>query len=138
MARSVSQGDCTALHESGKAVQTPLFEITALDALAHCVNSAGGPKRVGGLLWPHDPVARSEARVRAVLNPERPDKFSIEEMMAVVRAAREAGDHSFMQFFCRELGYECKPIPLAEVKRKAKKTRTAALLAELARLMEDE
>lgn len=102
----------TGFHESGKGMeggQQALFHDTVADALGSAVVAIGGMKRAASLLWPADPLTRSEARLRACLNAERAEKLSPDEVIRLAKLAREAGDHSVMTYLAHELGYEIKP-----------------------------
>ncbi|HRC61608.1 MAG TPA: hypothetical protein PLX85_00105 [Dehalococcoidia bacterium] len=100
----------TGIHDSGNAMQAVLFHDSIADAIGTAIAAIGGPKKAGGALWPADPVARSEARVRSCLNAERAEKFSPDEVMQLARLARAAGDHSIMNYLAAELGYEIRPL----------------------------
>jgi hypothetical protein len=54
------------------------------------------------------------------------------------RLAREAGDNSLMEFLARELGYELKPLAPVDAKKRARKQRISSLLAEAARLAQED
>jgi hypothetical protein len=100
----------TGFHESGNAVQGALFHDSVADAIGTAIQVLGGAKKVGGLLWPVDPVSRAEARVRACLNPDRAEKFSPDEVIHIAQLARQEGDHSIMNYLAQRLGYSVTPI----------------------------
>lgn len=102
----------TGFHESGKGVegaQQALFHDTVADALGSAVLAIGGMKKAASMLWPADPISRSETRLRACLNAERAEKLSPDELIRLAKLAREAGDHSVMNYLAAELGYAIKP-----------------------------
>lgn len=119
-------------------MQVELWHDTIFDALGAAVQAAGGAKKVAGKLWPALDSTSATARLRGCLNPEHAQKLCPEEFVMLVRLAREVGDSSVMEFMARELGYELKALAPAEAKKRAKKARVASLLAELARLSDDE
>lgn len=119
-------------------MQQDLWHDTIFDALGAAVQAAGGAKRIAGKLWPALDSASATARLRGCLNPEHAQKLCPAELLMLARLARDAGDNSVMEFLARDLGYEIKPLAPAEAKKRAKKARVSALLAELARLSEDE
>ena len=102
----------TGFHDLGRGVesgQQALFHDTVADALGSAVVAIGGMKKAASLLWPADPMSRSEARLRACLNAERAEKLSPDEVIRLTKLARDAGDHSVMTYLAAELGYEIKP-----------------------------
>lgn len=118
--------------------QGVLFHETAADAIGTAIQALGGAKKVAGMLWPSMKTETAYTRLRHCLSDEFPEKLEINEIRLIARHAKAIGEHSIMNFLAADLGYEIKPLSPVEAKRKAKKTRTAVLLAELARLMEDE
>lgn len=86
------------------------------EALIEAVKACGGTKRVAGLLWPAKAAQNLEAARRHLancLNPECAEKLSLEELMLVMRTAREAGDHTVMHYLSGVLGYsEPEPVSL--------------------------
>lgn len=118
--------------------QGVLFHETAADAIGTAIQALGGAKKVAGLLWPALKSETAYTRLRHCLSDEFPEKLEVNEILLIARHEKAAGEHSIMNFFAADLGYEIEPLSPVEVKRKAKKNRTTALLAELARLMEDE
>ena len=117
--------------------QTVLWHDTIFDALSTAVQAAGGPKKVAAALWPALDSTSATARLRGCLNPDHAQKLCPQELLMLARLARNAGDHSVMNFCARELGYEIIPLAAEESKKRAKKARRMALLDELKRL-EDE
>jgi hypothetical protein len=91
--------------------QPELIHESIEDALRDAVRSAGGSKKVGPMLWPAKPQKEAENRVNDCINPNRDDKFSLAELLFVLRLAREAGYHGAMQFIAAECGYR-SPEPL--------------------------
>ena len=118
--------------------QTSLWHDSISDAIGAAIAASGGAKRVSGLLWPAMRPEAAYTRLKHALNDERAEKLSPDEMLLVSKFARDAGDYSIGAFYAREIGCEFKPLSPAESKKRAKKARVSALLAELARLSDDE
>lgn len=93
------------------------------DALREAVRQLGGHKKVGPKLWPELLEEQAGNRLRDCLNPDRREKLSPEQVLLIVRLAREAGYHSVMAFMAFSTGYE-PPRPVepgdqeAELQRK--------------------
>ncbi len=78
-----------------------VFEV-AKAAIAH----AGGAKKVSGILWPSKAPQQAHKELLDCLNRESPRKLCIEEFMAVLKMAREAGFHQAKHWIDSELGYQ--------------------------------
>lgn len=118
--------------------QAVLWHDSISDAIGAAVAACGGAKRVSGLLWPAMKPEAAYTRLKHALNDERAEKLSPDELMLISKVARDVGDYSIGAFYAREIGCEFKPLTPAESKKRAKKARVSALLAELARLADDE
>jgi len=118
--------------------QSQLWHDSVYDALGAAVEAAGGRKKVAAKLWPALDSDSATARLRGGLNPEHAQKLDPAELLMIGRLARDGGDDSLMQFFAREWGYEVEPLSAPEAKKRAKKQRVSALLAELSRHLDDE
>lgn len=90
--------------------QKALFHDSIYDAIGGAVQAAGGVKRVAGTLWPSLSGDIASARLRSGLNPEHAQKLCPTEVLHIARLAREAGDHSVMQYLAAELGYRLEPV----------------------------
>ena len=94
------------------------------DALIECVKACGGSKVVGLALWPAKGVEAAQRSLLACLNPDRQEKLGPDEVMHILRLARERGCHVGMQYVTAALGY-AEPVPvdpkdeLAELLRQA-------------------
>jgi len=120
--------------------QSTLWHDCLEDAIGTAVQALGGVKAVAKMLWPVLADQKPETaatRLRSCLNPEKSDKFSPDELLLLIRAAGDIGDHSIMLYIAREGRYEVAPISSAEAEKRAKSARRKALLAELARLEDD-
>lgn len=91
--------------------QTQLFYEDVFDVARAAVQAAGGAKVVGGKLWPHKPVAQAQKELLDCLNREAPRKLCIEEFIAILKLAREAGFHQAKHWIDQDIGYEAtKPL----------------------------
>lgn len=82
------------------------------DALIEAVKAAGGSKCVAVALWGSaSGVETVQRRLLACLNPERAEKLSLDEVVAVMRMAREHGCHSPMRYLAHALSY-AEPQPI--------------------------
>jgi hypothetical protein len=75
------------------------------DVLIGCVDAAGGPKTVGHALWPHMDAIDAGKKLCRCLNPERAEKLSPEEVLRIIRMARDQGCHAAMEYLADTLGY---------------------------------
>jgi hypothetical protein len=69
----------------------PLFLEDVFDALRAAVQAAGGAKCVAGRLWPAKPTEQARKDLLDCLNRDNDRKLCVEEVMAILRMAREAG-----------------------------------------------
>lgn len=108
--------------------QTQLFYEDAYDVLKAAVQAAGGTKAIAGRLWPHKPIAEAQRELLDALNRDRPRKLDPEEVIAVLKFAREAGFHGAKHWLDGELGYQ----PTAPTDPKIERDRLADELARAA------
>lgn len=81
------------------------------DALIECVKACGGSKVVGLALWPAKGVEAAQRTLLACLNPDRQEKLGPDEVLHILRMARERGCHVGMQYIAASLGY-AEPVPV--------------------------
>lgn len=81
------------------------------DALIACVRACGGSKVVGVAIWPAKGVEAAQRHLLACLNPERNEKLGPEEMVMILRMARDRGFHDGMQHLSHALSY-AEPVPI--------------------------
>lgn len=81
------------------------------DALVACVVACGGSKVVGVALWPPMGVEAAQRKLLASLNPERNEKLGPDEVLALLRMARDRGCHVGMQYLAAALSY-ADPVPI--------------------------
>lgn len=89
--------------------QQQLFYEDVFDVAKAMVQACGGAKVVAGKIWPHKPIAEAHREILDCLNRERPRKFCIEEFLAVVKMAREAGFHQGKHWIDSDTGYQPTP-----------------------------
>lgn len=87
----------------------PLFLEDIYDALRAAVQALGGAKTVAARLWPHKPVEQARKELLDALNRDNPRKLDAEEVLAVLRMAREADFHGAKHWIDAALGYETTP-----------------------------
>lgn len=74
------------------------------DALIECVKACGGSLVVGKAIWPSLGEG-ARGKLLACLNPERAEKLSLDEIMLIMRRARDRGCHAGMQYLAHALSY---------------------------------
>lgn len=106
------------------------------ETLIECVKAIGGSKVAGIALWPAKGVEASQRHLLACLNPERNEKLGHDEVLHVLRLARERGCHAGMQYLAAALSY-AEPVPVEpkdeadELRRQfIESTRTLAKMAQ--------
>ncbi len=91
------------------------------DALRDVVRELGGTKVVGHWLRPDLAPDQAGGWLKDCLNPERREKLSPRQVMAILRRAHDAGHHQLMEFIAGDSGYSAQPIEprdeLAELQR---------------------
>lgn len=75
------------------------------DMLVEIVNSTGGAKKIGSMLWPELLVDVAHRKLLDCLNPERPAKLDPEQVLFLLRIARKQGETSGIEFLCEQLHY---------------------------------
>lgn len=96
-----------------------LFHESLGDALRDCVQACGGFKAVAALLWPEKAPDVASRLLNDCLNEAKREKLSPEQVMLLLRLARERGCHAGMQFIARDAGYS-DPVPLEPEDERAK------------------
>jgi hypothetical protein len=84
----------------------PLFLEDVFDALRAAVQAAGGAKAVSCQLWPAKPADQARKDLLDCLNRDNDRKLCVEEVMAILRMAREAGYHGAKHWIDDALGYQ--------------------------------
>lgn len=80
------------------------------DALQSAVTALGGYKKVGPVLRPELPIEQAAGWLRDCLNPGRREKLAPEQVMLILRRAREAGYHAAMNYVAFDAGYKATPV----------------------------
>lgn len=84
----------------------PLFLEDVFDALRAAVQAAGGAKTVAGRLWPAKPLEQARKDLLDCLNRDNDRKLCVEEVIAILRMAREAEYHAAKHWIDRDIGYQ--------------------------------
>lgn len=95
----------------------PLFLEDVFDALRAAVQAAGGAKSVAGKLWPHKPIEQARKELLDALNRDNARKLCVEEVMAILRMAREDGYHGAKHWIDQAIGYQPTPPQDPKVER---------------------
>ena len=113
----------------------PFYECPE-DALRAAVQTLGGAKRVGPMLWPDKGVDNASRLLLDCINPGRAEKLELSQVMRIFALAKDSGFHGPFAWFAGEIGYDTKPITKAEevdrlttVVEQSTKTLAAALSA---------
>lgn len=80
------------------------------DAMQATVNALGGYKKVGPMLRPELPIDQAAGWLRDCLNPGRREKLAPEQLLLILRKAREVGYHAAMNFLAFDTGYKADPM----------------------------
>lgn len=75
------------------------------EALRYAVDALGGDKAVGYMLWAEISPILSGQRVAHCLDPERREKFSLEQTVLILQRAKAKGDHRAMNLLAELCGY---------------------------------
>lgn len=87
-------------------MQPALYHDTLQDALSEVVTALGGAKKVGVILWPEKSADDAGRQLRHALDPDRPEKVSLEQLALLLRLGREKGAHAGMNYLARDAGYQ--------------------------------
>ena len=97
--------------------QDQLFYEDVFDVVTAMVQAAGGAKAVAGKLWPSKPIDQARKELLDCCNRNSDRKLCIEEFLAVVRMAREAGFHQGKHWIDADTGYQMTPPQDPKVER---------------------
>lgn len=103
--------------------QEQMFFERVEDAMAAVIDRCGGRKKFAGEMFPDKSPQDGHNLVNAMLNPERREKFSPQQIMYVAKRGREVGCHDVLVYMAREAGY-ADPVPLDPETREAELQRT--------------
>ena len=91
----------------------PFYE-SPEDALRAAVQSLGGSKKVGIMIWPDKGVDNASRLLMDCLNTSRAEKLDVSQVMRVLALAKDAGCHSPFSWMAGAIGYDVTPITKAE------------------------
>lgn len=111
-----------------------LFHDDFRDALRHAIKALGGYEVVGADLWPAKLRKAAGNWLNDCLNPERPAKLDLEEVVQIMRLARDKGIHCAMYQLCDDALYARPPIVAPKSPLEEKAERLERLAAEFKRL----
>ena len=76
------------------------------DALIEAVKALGGAKCVGAMLWPEKAPDVAQRLLLDCLNPERPARLTPDQLLYLLRLARQRGYHDALGWILDSLGYQ--------------------------------
>lgn len=82
-----------------------LFHESMTEAIRDCVNAMGGAKQVGSKLWPEKTPDAANRLLLSCLNEDRPEHLTLDQLMLILRMARDKGCHIGAAYIMRSLGY---------------------------------
>jgi hypothetical protein len=119
------------------STQDPLFHDDFNDALANAVKALGKQEVVARQLWgPSKP--RAGQYLSDCLNRDREAKFSIQEIVELLKMFRAKGIHWAMHALCEEVGYSNPDIVPLKTKGQERAEQMAQLVAEFKRLADEQ
>ena len=86
------------------------FHENVNDALVGAVTALGGYKKVGYALRPELTIEQGAQWLRDCLNSGKREKLAPEQVLLILRHARDAGYHSAMNFMAFDTGYKATPV----------------------------
>lgn len=81
------------------------------EVLVEVVRVLGGFKAVGAMLWPEKAPDAAQRSLLDCLNAERAAHLSPEQMVLLLRKAKQKGYHEGIEWLMSDLGYE-RPVPV--------------------------
>ena len=113
-------------------MQEELFHEDFNAALGHVISALGGNKKVGTDLWPSLSPDAAGKKVSNCLNPDHAQNFHPQDILWILKKAKEAGIHSAMAYIASECGYNMpQPIePLDEAAQLQKEFINAVQIQE--------
>lgn len=75
------------------------------DALIECVKAAGGSKQVAHKLWPEKTVDAAQRHLLNCLNEDKAERLAPDQVLFLLKLAREKGHHGGVTFITGYLGY---------------------------------
>ena len=100
------------------SAQQTLFVDSIEEAIRDSVNALKGPKAVGVMLWPELSADLAAKRLHHCLDPERPEKFELSQVLLIAKKARAVNCHTLIAYLSAELDYTWEPVdPETSVQR---------------------
>lgn len=99
--------------------QATLFHEDIFEALRTDILMLGGPKVVGAMLKPEADPQAAGRWLSDCINTAKAEKLGLEQMIFIMRRAREQGSSAAMYFLADECGYN-RPAPLEPEDERAK------------------
>ena len=118
--------------------QDHLFHEDWRDAIRHAVKAMGGFEAVGFDLWPTKTRKAAGIWLSDCLNPERPAKLDLDEIVKIHSLARDKGIHCAMHQLCDETRYVRPEIAPIKTKRQELAEKYQRLAQEMKRLADEE
>lgn len=84
--------------------QEVLFYESPLDAIGADVAELGGFKKAGPMLWPSKTDAAG--RLRSSLSEDHAQKLDIEELIEIMRLARDVKSNATLNYLAQTLGFK--------------------------------
>lgn len=91
--------------------QTSLFYDDINDALRTAVKALGGTKAVAVKLWPEKTISDAQSYLNDCLNTSRSAHLFPEQVLLILRWAKEKNCHDAINYICMQAGY-APPLPL--------------------------
>ena len=88
------------------AEQPKLFHEALDDAIRDDVRAIGGTKVVAGKLRPEMPVEHAQRWLLDCINPDRREKLNGDQLVLLMRWAREHGSFAVAQYLMQQAGFE--------------------------------
>lgn len=92
-------------------MQERLFYEDVNEALRELVNTLGGAKKIGPLLWPEKTIEQAHTLLLACFNTDRRERLTPEQVIFLLRKGREGDCHIAMRYIAQECGY-APPAPV--------------------------
>jgi hypothetical protein len=81
------------------------------DALIECVKACGGSKQVAHKLWPEKTMEAAQRHLLNCLNEDKAERLAPDQVLFLLKMAREKGHHGGVHFITAYLGYT-QPSPV--------------------------
>jgi hypothetical protein len=99
--------------------QATLFHEDVFEALRTDILALGGFKAVGALLKPESDPTAAGRWLNDCLNTSKPEKLGLDQMLLIIRKARDSGSSAGISFIADECGYS-RPMAIEPEDERAK------------------